>query len=227
MSLDTKHSILKAILDISQMNVNDILVDVQNTKVIESNFDLPVENNSIPFDQDILSILKKSNEFQRETGTNTFCLAFGILEWEIKSKTVQTPILIIPICHKQSKIKQVIDLNFDLENAFINPFLINYLSKDFDLQLPNFEVDLELPFEFQNWFKSIGISFNYQSKQFIGNFHHHRYQILKDLEGLLESDEIGDNVVQILGNEEKFQSLKLDLTLDNLLSLLNSLSLVD
>ena len=99
MSLDTKHSILKAILDISQMNVNDVLVDVRNTKVIESNFDLFVENNSIPFDQEILSILKKSNEFQRETGTNTFCIAFGILEWEIKSKAVQTPILIIPIHH--------------------------------------------------------------------------------------------------------------------------------
>lgn len=198
------------------MNVNDVLVDVQNTKVIESNFDLSIENNSIPFDQDILSILKKSNEFQRETGTNTFCLAFGILEWEIKSKPVQTPILIIPIHHIQSKIKKVIDLNFDLENAFINPFLINYLSKEFDAQLPNFEVNLDLPYEFQNWFKSIGISFNYHSKQFIGNFHHHRYQIIKDLEGLLESDEIGENVEQILGNEVQFQSLQLDLAFDNL-----------
>ena len=216
MSLDTKHSILKAIHDISQMNVNDVLVDVNNTKVFETDFDTTAENNSIPYGQEILSILKKTNEFQRETGTNTFCLAIGIIEWEIKSKAVQTPILIIPIQYKQSKIKQVIDLNFDFENAFINPFLINYLSKEFEIQLPFFEANLDLPFEFQSWLKSVGISFKYHLKQFIGNFHHHRYQIVKDLEGLLELDEIGDNVEQILGNEDKSQPLKLDLALDNL-----------
>ena len=216
MSLDIKHSIFNAIHDISQMNANDILVNISESKVHEMNFNIEDEKAILPQDDSILSILKKTNEFQKETGTNTLCLALGFLDWEIKSKRVHSPIFIIPVVSKSLKATRTIEINFEIQDAFLNPFLINYFASEYELTVPLFEVKLDLLNQFSLWLESVGLAFTFQKKQFIGNFHHHRYQIVKELEGLLEVNEIGENVSQILGREDKVENIIFPLVKDNL-----------
>ena len=213
---DTKNSISKIILDISQMNVDDILVNATESKIVEIKEPIIHESLCLPVEDKLLTLVKKSTNFYKETGTSTLCLAVGIIEWEIKSKIVQTPILIIPIQHKQSKIKKEITFNFVVEEAFLNPFLLNYLTNEFELTIPDFSVDLHLPDAVSTWLKSTEIAFKYTDKQLIGNFHHHRYQIIKDLEGLIEVDEIGKNVHQIFGHEDFIETSELNLINTNL-----------
>jgi len=93
---ETKHIISKAIHDLSQLNVNDVLVNALGAKFHEIDNLILEENFEVPIDASISSIFKKANEFKKETGTNPLCLAVGFLQWEIKSKEVHTPILLIP-----------------------------------------------------------------------------------------------------------------------------------
>ncbi len=215
---ETKHIISKAIHDLSQLNTNDVLVNAFGAKfyeIIESKDDAIFE---LTFESTLLSIIKKSNEFKKETGTNTLCLAVGFIEWKVKNKDVHTPVLLIPLKAKSSKLTQTIQFESCLDDAFINPFIRNFLFSEFEIELPNFEVSINAIDEFKTWLETTSIPFSFHLKKLIGNFHHHRYQILKDLEGLINEDEIGSNVQQILGNEEQIEKLKFNLGTDILFS---------
>lgn len=213
---ETKHIISKAIHDLSQLNLNDVLVNALGAKFHEID-DLNLQSFfEVPFDQTIASIFKKANEFKKETGTNPLCLAVGLLQWKIKSKEVHTPILLIPLKPKYSKINQSIQFESSLDEGFMNPFLSTYFASEFDITVPSFCNSTNLVTDFLEWLNSTSIPFLFQEKQLIGNFHHHRFQILKDLEGLFNEPIIGNNVEQILGNEEKSEEVEIVLTNDNL-----------
>ena len=213
---ETKHIISKAIHDLSQLNVNDVLVNALGAKFHEIDNSILQESIEVPIDASISSIFKKANEFKKETGTNPLCLAVGFLQWEIKSKEVHTPILLIPLKSKLSKINQTIQFESSLDEGFMNPFLSTYFANEFDVSVPNFEGSTDFVRDFIEWLNSTSIPFQFNLKQLIGNFHHHRFQILKDLEGLLNEPIIGNNVEQILGNEEKTEDSEFILTDDNL-----------
>lgn len=202
MSLESKNIIQNAILDMRQLNANDVLVDASHTSILAVNLEIESQNCVLDLDDKIQSILKKTSDFQRETGTNALCLTSGIIEWELKGKKVKTPILLIPLLSNISKLKKSVEITLQTEEAFINPFLLHHLKNEFDLTPPDFEIGLETPIELKNWLNSTQLQFSFSEQQFLGNFHHHRYQIVKELEGLLGVDSLGKNVEQILGKED-------------------------
>lgn len=216
MNSEVLHSISNAIIDISQLNSNDILVDVNNNKVISIENNIDLEVIEISMSNSLLSVLKKTNELKRESGTNVLCIAVGVYNWDIKSKSVSTPVLLIPAVHLQNKIKNSVSIRLIHEEAFFNPFISQYLKSEFDLDIPEMEINNDSHISLKLWLESKGISFSYQENQLIGNFHHHRYHIVKDLEGLLKTDSIGNNVQMILGKEDVQNQFSYSLTPDNL-----------
>lgn len=216
MNSEVLHSISNAIIDISQLNSNDILVDVNNNKVISIEDNIDQEVIEISMSNSLLSVLKNTNELKRESGTNALCIAVGVYNWEIKSKVVSTPVLLIPAVHLQNKIKNSVSIQLIHEEAFFNPFISQYLKSEFELDIPEIEINNDSHISLKLWLESIAIPFTYQEIQLIGNFHHHRYQIVKDLEGLLKTDSIGNNVQMILGKEDAQNQFSYSLTSDNL-----------
>lgn len=214
MEMTVIDTIKNAILDIRQLSMNDVLVDATNRNIFSIETPIKEFCFSLPLDNCLISILKKSNQFQKETGVNSLCLTSGIAEWNIKSTAVKTPLVVVPLVFTISKIKNTVDFELILEDAFINPFLVSYLWDNFELKIPDFEFNLSTSLVVNDWLKSTEIPFIFQNKQLIGNFHHHRYHIVKDLEGLVEVESLSENVCQILGNEEHSASFAAALVKD-------------
>ncbi|NRA11050.1 MAG: hypothetical protein HRT57_03735 [Crocinitomicaceae bacterium] len=192
LSNQVKNSISELLKESSQFNTNDVLVhvDVDNRKLLFS-------PSSFTFDLDTFpkGILREAEKTKKESGVNSLCIAKGTVQLRIGEKDVTTSVLLTPIEFAKNKIQKTITL-LPLEDAsFINPFLKHYLS-DADLL---FQIDDE-QLEFSvvwDYLDDQGLTTNDVS--IIGNFHHHRYEIVKELEELLALNELGQNVKSILG----------------------------
>ena len=195
---------------------NDLLVSINNTSVLH--FDIQALKSILQFDlnSDISSILQTSESTHRDTGILPICAAIGIMEWNYKEKKIKSPLFLLPLSFQKNKIKKQVQFSYFEEDFFLNPFLKNYFKNSLDLIVPDFEFSENVCSEFNNWIQKIGFNGSITEICSIGNFHHHRYQIIKDLEGLVNSDDLSNNVLQILGNEDHKKSLELQLSNDNL-----------
>ena len=169
--------------DVSQFNANDVLVDLDN------NFVIPIELNPnniqrtiLPIDSNIKSILNAAKKTEKEQGIFPLCLTQGFIEWEVKQFVVRSPLFLFP-CHVEiSKVKDTVKIIPLEEDVFINPFVVNRLLKEFNLQFPKEVTSLDSFCEFlrHNDFNQLD-----STTCFFGNFHHHRFEIIKELEELL------------------------------------------
>ncbi len=195
--------------ELKMFNRNDILVNFQDKSSvtlneISSEIELPIEG-------ELQQSIKKANAHFRESGTSIFCLSKGILEWEWKGMPCQTPIILYPCDFKENRIKKNYHLKWDSEEGFLNPFLKFHFEKEYDYTWP--EIDLHLP----NWAEieavlvDRGFQLTIGDKNHFGNFHHHRFSILRELESLANSGEIGSNVVALLEKTSLEGSRKLAL----------------
>jgi hypothetical protein len=198
-SENAKHKIQELLNDVSQFNANDVLVDLDNNLVI------PIElkpNNIqptiLPIDSSIKSILNTAKKTKKEQGIFPLCLTQGFIEWEVKQFVVRSPLFLFP-CHVEiSKVKDTVKIIPLEEDVFINPFVVNRLLKEFNLQLPEELTSLDSFCEFlrDNDFNQLD-----STTCFFGNFHHHRFEIIKELEELLNQT-ISPSLAQLLGEEQ-------------------------
>lgn len=204
-SESVKHRIIQLLQDVSQFNTNDVLVNIEHSSL------LPILDLSA-FDQtqDYLpfkSIVSNAKKTEKEQGIFPLCLSRGVIEWEYKQSIISTPLLLSPVEIELKKVDNTIRFSVDEEISFINPFLINRLQREFEIKLPAEIFSLEQLIEFleNNNFKNI------QSKaNFLGNFHHHRFEIIKELEEL--SNEVPNAAISnLLGDESKVESFKIKL----------------
>ena len=159
---------------------NDPLVDSTHHMVmpVEANFlDFPV-----PFEGVLKKIIHKANETQRENGSFPLCLAQGQVEWVINEKIVSTPIWLTPLTVARDRVKQTVSFKIDQEESFINPFIPLHLKRQFELDFPSHYSDAETCF---NWLSSNGFDNVTTSVFAVGNFHHHRFSLVKELETIL------------------------------------------
>lgn len=173
-----KHKILQLLQDASQFNANDVLVGIDHAGVCR---DVQLNDLDIPLDGQIKSIIQAAKKTEREHGIFPLCIAKGILEWEFKQTAVRTPLWLIPCTVEVKKITQTVSILPDDEGAFVNPFLVNRLDKEFDIHLPAVITSLE---ELIAFLHEKGFSSVQAESSFLGNFHHHRFEIIKELEEL-------------------------------------------
>jgi superfamily I DNA and/or RNA helicase len=160
---------------------SDILVHcdltIKKLKTISS------ENIEEPFEIDSTwkTILKQNEIIAASNASSTLSLASGIFKSE-----KDTPIFITPLEFKWIQKNQRFQLTPIWENTFVNPWLLKSISEY--IQEIHFDNELSVLENIENvsandFFKSQGIEI--QSNHFVGNFHHHRFLILREIETLI------------------------------------------
>lgn len=199
LSNQVENSILALLKESSQFNTNDVLVhvDPENNKLLFS----PMEM-TLPLDIFPKTILREAEKTKKESGVNSLCFALGTVKLKIGGKNVVTPVLLSPVDFVKNKIQKTITLEILEEDAFINPFLKYYLENT-HLYSDKEKVSDQWP-EIEAALNGLGL--NTSEESIIGNFHHHRYEIVKELEELLEIEKCSENVKSILGESSQNES---------------------
>lgn len=187
----------------SEFNKNDLLVSIELEKTINFDSILPVEKLS--------KILSISQNSIKESGINPFCQAIGLMSWKWNNTVINTPIWLIPCSYEVDKVRSQVKLTPDSENGFVNPFLQKKINEIYDLKLTetNFELLIEQ-------LKIAGFEQIDENFSVVGNFHHHRYVILKELQDLADSKDFSSSLNQLLSGE-KSERRKIKLAEESLL----------
>ncbi|MBB79321.1 MAG: hypothetical protein CL844_10010 [Crocinitomicaceae bacterium] len=195
MSISIKNKLKELLSESVQFNTNDVLVNINkdNKLLVFNNKSLSFELNDFP-----KKIILEAKKNKKESGINSLCETHGTVEHLINGKIVQTPILICPLEISINKFINQISFTRSEEDEFINPFLLRHINKSISginsgpkLNKENIFKELEL----------LGLSIKNNASS-IGNFHHHRYYIVKELEELLTIENPSINVLQLFGEEQ-------------------------
>ena len=194
MSQSLKNRIKELLSESVQFNTNDVLVNInkENKLLVFNNATLNFELSNFP-----KKIILEAKKNKKEAGINSLCETRGTIEHLINGKTVQTPILICPLEISINKLINQLSFTRSEDDEFINPFLLRHINKS----ISGINSDSKLNKE--NVFKEIallGLSIK-NNETSIGNFHHHRYYIVKELEELLTIENPSINVLQLFGEE--------------------------
>lgn len=197
MSKELRNIISNLLAESSHFNANDVLVDAH------------IERRGIHFIDDLRvftleefpkRILADARANRKESGVNSLCIARGVLELELNGKAVRSPILLTPITASVDRIQQTVNFQEVEDATFINPFVIGHFRTKFDLSIPaEMLTSCELN-EIQAYFESKGLKVD-SAVCVIGNFHHHRYQVLKELEDLQSSTVLNPAIGTLFGEE--------------------------
>lgn len=195
MSDEVKNSILELLAESSQFNINDVLVDVHqgHRKLFYMHDALTVSESDFP-----KQIIRDAKETQKESGVNSMCMAFGAVTLTIQEREVQTPLLLCPITFSLDKVAKRYSFQLEEDGLFLNPFLRTHLTHSLNIDLPNESMsDISLD-SMRVFLIERGLEVSVEQKV-IGNFHHHRYQIIKELEELSSLPEYEPNLASLFG----------------------------
>jgi hypothetical protein len=174
---------------------NDPLVDSEHHHVH------PVDSGRLtqpfPFEGTIKKIIQKAVETQRENGSFPLCFAEGSLQWLVNDKLVSSPIWLTPLTITRDRLKQAVSFHSDPEESFLNPFIPLHLKRQFELEFSEEDIDKLTCID---WLKVHGFENATSSFSAIGNFHHHRFALVKELETVLTLPN-SSIVSQLLGEE--------------------------
>ncbi|NGF75051.1 hypothetical protein G5B10_04105 [Fluviicola sp. SGL-29] len=176
------------ILQQSEFSKNDLLVTINDHKTISYSEIIPLEQ--------ITKILSVSQNSIKESGINPFSVATGLLSWEWNNQPVQTPIWITPCFFKIDKVRQQVTLIPDEETGFVNPFLAKKMAEIYSVELDIDALETVIKQLQQAGFETIDPTF-----KAVGNFHHHRYVLLKELHDLVDSPLLSPSLKQFLSGE--------------------------
>lgn len=211
MSESVKHKILQLLQETSQFNSDDVLVNLMGRDLLE--FTEKTESHSqiraFPFTYpQVKTILTRATKTKKEQGIYPLCLTKGFIEWIYKQKTVRSPLLLIPCQAEVSKINDSVKIIPLEEDAFFNPFVLNRLNSEFGISI---NLDVDSAEKFSDFLKLNGFDSCDSEHSFLGNFHHHRFEIIKELEEL-SSLVPNSSLSQLLGDESQKDAttLKLD-----------------
>ena len=133
-----------------------------------------------------LSLFKKSQKIEKETGINPLCKSIGVIHLKISNEiTYRTPIFLQEIHLKKSEVSFEIE---EIGNFFLNPYLI------FSLQIKNQEIQ-----SFEDFRKIIPTNFEIEEDLiFLGNFHPYRFEIFRDLSEIIKVNRISPDLGKLL-----------------------------
>lgn len=202
------------IFGLTEIPGSDILVDMDLSRRDLVPTDEPLsENYTFSMDSRWSAVIKNTLLSKRNSDTDTLCLAVNGIRRDNKGKHVLSPLFLIPATYIINRIRQEIQVRTAWEHAIFNPFLKNELLRKYGFawEIP------ELPFsewttDFMAYANREGLPAEAVICQAFGNFHHHRYQIVRELEGLLQLPEINPIVRKLLGDGTASVPERLELT---------------
>lgn len=125
----------------------------------------------------LLKIIDQAKKQEKESGILPFCLAENLLIWDCRNQTLHSPVLIYPCLVQIDKVRSTILIEILEEQCFVNPMLLRLLKHEYDLTLTS------EPEHILTELIKAGLSHT-ESKLLLGNFHHHRFDVLRDLEAI-------------------------------------------
>lgn len=209
------YDIAQFIFELSEIPASDPLVHLVRDKRELVLFDaLLPEKHTEPLDPLWNALLRMAGRHKRESDLQSLCGVYGQLAWDYKGKTVHSPLVLLPLSWKILKGKQALEWQYDPSAAFINPFVRHHLLRRFGYALPETEAASPeaLLQEMQQLAAEQAWPVTIEALSGVGNFHHHRYQILRELELLQQAPDHSALVRTILGNESGNANRQLDLS---------------
>lgn len=210
-----KYELKEFISELSQVTFSDPLIHVESSNKSFYYIDYQIENKfTVEITSKLNQLLNIATNYKKTSDIHSLCLVIKTITWTYHSKEITSPLLLIPLHFKKNRLSQQVNFEFDLNDVFINPFLLNIFKKEFDY------IDFDANFE-ENYRNLIQLfeekltSFEIKELNILGNFHHHRFEIVKDLEEI-ESSENHNNLVKILlGHNEKAEEKAFKLSSKN------------
>lgn len=179
-------------------STNDVLVDLSNQR---NKLFFTSSIGTATLEEFPKIILREAEKSLRESGVNSLCATTGTVFLHLNDQEVQTPILIQPLSFTRKPLEQSIAFSAIEDSAFLNPFLVHHLTQALKLELPIWEEDQSLLDQMMTFLESHSLTVQ-KNESAIGNFHHHRYQIIKELEDLQKSERYSSELQAILGTQE-------------------------
>lgn len=193
MSNELRHIIKEFRQNNLRFNKNDVLVNLHaGLKSVERQNEGYVLREE-EFPNRILTDFRKD---LKESGIYTLCLSVGVIHHGIGKDNVESPIWLYPLEFKHDKVRKEYRFSFDEEDGFVNPYLQHLLREK---GIINFEITT-----FDTAIESInesGFSTD-DKKSFIGNFHHHRFDVLRELEELENCDKFSSSLKELIGESK-------------------------
>lgn len=184
-------------------NQKDVLVQlIPDENAVEIAVDDVLGKDNIVLEGNGLlkTVVKKSQDHFKESGIHTLGIAHTIIVFEFENKSYQTPVLIDTCIPRYNRIKKAFELKL-AGDTFFNPFLKKLLQ--LDIETIALEEALEL-------LRNEGLQFQIQPSFFVGNFHPHRFILLKEISEMLTFPEFGEQLSHLLtGTKDKSESLEL------------------
>lgn len=201
MSTEIKNTIARLLSESNSYNSNDVLVNaLYDDKKLFSVDKL----GTFTIDEFPSSILKDAAKTRKEAGVNSLCMSQGI----IQLNSTQTPLLLNPIEYELDKVRGHIKLTLIEDEAFVNPYVVHQLKSSFDVQVPDELISCNDADKWRIFLSKIGLNDFNSEICYIGNFHHHRYEVLKELEELHEASTFSHALVSLFQGSEN-ESAKL------------------
>lgn len=183
-----KHLLNEWILQQSEFSKNDLLVSSDHKKTVRFSETIPLQNLS--------KIISVSQNSIKESGINPLCRTIGALNWEWNNQPVTTPIWLVPCSFKIDKVRELVQFFPDEEAGFLNPFLAKKITEIYGIELVATD-----PGTVFSTLKESGLEGIDPEVSVVGNFHHHRYTLLKELEELAEGNDFSPCLQQFLSGE--------------------------
>lgn len=163
---------------------NDVLIHLNETskKTIELE---PLEGVSriIALNSVISNILKETNEYEKQSGVNSLCVVHETLQWSDGQREYHSPLFLSEAFFEIDKITKTVALTWS-ENQFLNPFLAKKIDQLYSKNVLDLLEADTLP---QGWSR--------QGSVHLGNFHYHRFSLLKDIEEYIEDDDSENSLI--------------------------------
>lgn len=179
--------------DLLNFNIKDPLVSI--------NFEtsIPIISDRFFKSPEFSKLNQEGLKNQKESGVNSICIIKGLVEIEINNTKVYTPIQLFEL-EKLEDISEI-EMKVIKGGSFPNPFLIDFLNKKFN---QNIEFNIEIE-ELISFLENKFLKINYE-KEYLGNFHPFRYELLKDVSEIGKEEEFSQPLSVILGMEELQES---------------------
>ncbi len=200
--------------ELKQFNRNDVLVNFSNEPSLS--LEKMASNIELPNESELRNTLRKARTLFRESGTSVFCLSKGILKWDWNGTDCHTPILLIPCDFKENKIKKNFMLSWENKEAFLNPFLKHFFKREFNFDWPPIELENPDWDKLQSFLDVKGFVSSVQDEVHFGNFHHHRFSILRELESLSGIKTFNKTLSGLFNEHRNSKTSNLELTPQNL-----------
>lgn len=179
-----------------QFAKNDPLVNVYASGILE----LPP--SPLVIEQSWEKLYRSVNSFRKEFGINPLCIAKGIVRLTWKETKYSIPIFLQEVNLSLNKLSNEVVLD-NRDEAYLNPFLSWFFEREFSIILE--ETSEEIVKELSSY-TTIELD---ESKQFVGNFHPHRFEMFREIEQLIQADSYSIALNQLIGISEDEKPINL------------------